>query len=361
MNTTSTTSSTPFVPAADRTPSVVMGQMNYAIVLFRLVATELYKLRRGKLSKALVAIAGGGILLLFLAFGMKMWINQNAPLTDFALPLCSQISHAQACVQHPQTQAQMAQAKHELTNFYAEILTLPNALDIVFSLSVMVGLLAIPIIVLAGTISGSEYSTGIIRLLFTRGPSRTQFFIAKVLTIIFCALAGFLLVNLFGILAGYALHPTSGLALDFHFLTITWLGHALLYLLIGSLGWLTYAMIAHLFATLGRSTLAGIVGALIWLFMEPVLTTTLRSNISPTDSNPVAKFFRVLPDYFIGNNVMALFLRQANALKLDVNGLGLKISDTTPSNQHALIVLLIYFIVCVGISWGLTLKRDITH
>ena len=66
MSTTLQSLPTQPVPAAPRTPSVVMGKSDYLSVLLRLVAMELYKLRRRALSKVLTSIGIGTIVLALL-------------------------------------------------------------------------------------------------------------------------------------------------------------------------------------------------------------------------------------------------------------------------------------------------------
>src|SRR5438874_1986249 len=65
-----------------------------------------------------------------------------------------------------------------------ESLRLPRSL--IFTVGVMntVGLALV--IILAGTIVGEEYGAGTIRLLLTRGATRTQYLLAKGLAVLVC-------------------------------------------------------------------------------------------------------------------------------------------------------------------------------
>jgi len=348
MSTTLQSLPTQPVPAASRTPSVVMGKSDYLSVLLRLVAMELYKLRRRALSKVLTIIGISCIVLIFLLLGISLATKVNEPATDFAPPLCSQVPKTvdPSCTDHQPTQAELVHAKQINIAGNAKLLSLPASLTIIYYVAVIYGLLTPLIIVLAGTIIGGEYSLGTIRLLFTRGPTRIQFLLAKLLAIAVCASVGFLAITLIGVLMGYALYPISGMTPDFHFFTATWFGHTLLSLLICIPGWFTYAMIALFFGTLGRSTVAGVVAGIIWLFMELILTP-LMGYIAEAIGGSTGKFLGAIPDYFISNNIKALLQ--------NLNGSALL------SNTHALFVLAGYLIACIGLSCWLTVQRDVTH
>jgi ABC-type transport system involved in multi-copper enzyme maturation permease subunit len=354
MSTTLQSLPTQPVPSAPRTPSVVMGRSDYLSVLLRLVAMELYKLRRRALSKVMASISVGAIVLVFAALGIFLATQVNTPATDFAPPLCSATSQSQqvACVKQLPTQKELVIYKQARIKNIASLLILPNVQNTLNTVIIQMSILVITLIIVAGTIVGGDYSFGTIRLLFTRGPTRIQFLLAKVLALAIYSMVGILIMTLVGILLGYALYPLSGLAPDFHFFTAAWLGHTLLIMVIQMLGWLVYATITLFFGILGRSTVAGIVGGIIWLFMELLLNNILPLLASVIGGS-IGKFLGAIPDYFISNNISTLIQNQYKAMG--------NIAPSPLSNLHALLVLAGYLIVCIGLSCLLTNRRDVTH
>lgn len=344
------------VPVAPRTPSVVPGRSDYLSVLLRLIAMELYKLRRRALFKVTASISVGAIVLVFSALGIFLATQVNTPAADFAPPLCSATSQSQqvGCVKQLPTQGELVIYKQARIKNIASLLILPNAQNTLNTVIIQMSILVITLIIVAGTIVGGDYSFGTIRLLFTRGPTRVQFLLAKVLALATYSVIGILIMTLVGILLGYVLYPISGLSPDFHFFTAAWLGHALLILLVQMLGWLVYTMIALFFGVVGRSTVAGIVGGITWLFLELLL-----NNILPFLANviggSVGKFLGAIPDYFISSNISALIQNQYHGMAM---GSG---ASSSLSDLHSVLVLAGYLIVCIGLSCLLTIRRDVTH
>lgn len=329
--------------------AVVMGRRDYLSTVFRLVAMELYKLRRRLMTKALLAIGIGVMSLFFCVLGLVTWYTVNRPANSFVVPLCSPSQQVDGCINHMPTRADQLHYKQTIVNRQAATLQLPDSLHIAVG---YVGvILTILIIILIGSIVGGEYNTGTVRLMFTRGPTRLQFLLAKIGASIVCIVPAFLALMAMGILEGYGLHPLSQLPLSFSFFTLAWFGHALLYLLIGILAWFVYAVMALFFGILGRSTAAGVMGPLLWLSLEPLLNrliSSLANNTSGTLHNIIA----AIPDYFVNNNIGALLDNQGHYLFGD--------PSSTLTDLHALSVLFVYIIVFVGLSCWLTVRRDVT-
>ncbi|MBV9615641.1 MAG: ABC transporter permease [Ktedonobacteraceae bacterium] len=342
------------VPAASRTPSVVMGKVDYLSVLLRLVAMELYKLRRRALSKVLAIVAVGIIVLALLLVALVVGLEMSKPGTDFAPVLCSHMPKLKPpeCINRQPTEAELAQYKQTALTRDAGFLRLPVSIYGIINIAVNFSILTPLIIILAGVIVGGEYSLGTVRLIFTRGPTRIQFLLAKLLAALICTVIGLLAIALIGISLGYLLSLVSGTTPDFHFFTGAWLAHALLYLLVGMLGWFAYAMVALFFGTLGRSTTAGVVSGLIWLFMEPILSQLLHL-LSGIVGGAIGNFLKAVPDYLINNNIDALLQNQSHLIE------GLPASSL--SDLHALFVLAGYLVVFVGLSCWLIVQRDVAH
>ena len=118
------------------------------------------------------------------------------------------------------------------------------------------------------------------------------------------------------------------------------------------LDWFIFGIIAIFFGTLGRSTVAGIVGALTWLFIEPIAGSILKL-VGTFSQGPFGDFLKTIPDYFIGNNTGALLQNQGQYI---FGGSGSSLSDL-----HAFIVLAVYMVVFVGLAWWINDRRDVTN
>jgi hypothetical protein len=134
----------------------------------------------------------------------------------------------------------------------------------------------------------------------------------------------------------------GGVNLDFFTLSFT--GH-----LIKMFGWtaftiVVYILLAMLFATLGRSVIAGIGGALGYYFIELILTGVF---------NNASGWSHRIPTYLIGHNAQALL-----ATGLDRGPFGS--SSNIPSGLHATVVLIIYSMVFLGVILHLFRKQDLT-
>lgn len=333
------------IPGPKRSNTTIMGRQDALSVLFRSIGGELYKLRRRPMPKILILIA---ILIMIITFSFSA-LAAKSLFQD----LCTIDKHGQEhCI--PQSQAEIERQKEAVL----APLRLPNALLLSVSVINFVG--TISLIIITGSIVGGEYGLGTIRLMLTRGPTRTQFLLAKVGTVIICVLTTLFLLILVGIIVGALLNLTTGIAVNFSFFTGEWLVHAIAYVLIATLGLSVYAMIALCLATLGKTTTAGIAGALIWWFLESVLGAVL-TGIGFLNQGPVGDFLAAIPDYFIGNNIAALYDHQSPYLMNGVTQADSIINPHAISDMHAILVLMIYFVVFIGVAWWVNQQRDITN
>jgi ABC-2 type transport system permease protein len=336
-----------------RTESVIMGRQDYVSVLLRLIGMELYKIRCRIMSKVLASIAVSIAILVFLLFSLNTFFVLSAPPESFVPPCQPSSASSQGQPQPscpPPSPAQVAQFREDALRSASEPLRLATSLNISVQFALSAG--TILIIILIGAIAGGEFSIGTVRLMYTRGPTRSQFLLAKVGVAAACAAISILTMSIIGILTGQALNVLSSITQDFGFLSAGWVAHTLLYLLIAMLDWFIFAVIAIFFGTLGRSTVAGIVGALTWLFIEPIVGGILK--LAGTFSQgPFGDFLKTIPDYFIGNNTGALLQNQGQYI---FGGSGSSLSDL-----HALVVLAVYIVAFVGLAWWINEHRDVTN
>ncbi len=298
-------------PDVKRVAPLVMGRKDYLSVLFRLIGMDLYKVRRRLLSKVLLLVGTLVIAFVFFAIGIAAWHLASQPATSFVPANCAVLPHNVGCIN-----------------------------------------LAVLGIILAGALVGGEYSLGTVRLMFTRGPSRLQFLIAKIVVLAIYVVPTILFLMLLGTVIGTMMAQLAGIGTGLSFLTAAHFGHLVLYLLLGMLYWFGYMLMALFFGTAGRSTVAGIVGPLVWLALEPVLgniIAVLTSNVS----GGLSDFVKAIPDYFFGNNLSSLLHNQGHALSF---------SEPGPyADGHSLLVIAVYLIVFAGVAGFLTVRRDVTQ
>src|SRR2546430_4430388 len=150
-----------------------MGHQDFVSVLLRSICGELYKLRRRAMPKILLLIA---ILILFITFSFSVLAAAFSPHFSCTIDRNGQ-EHCR-----PQSQAEIEKQKEVAS----ASLRLPSPLSTSVSVINFIG--TISLLILTGSIIGGEYGMGTIRLMLTRGPTRTQFFLAKLGTVIICIL-----------------------------------------------------------------------------------------------------------------------------------------------------------------------------
>jgi ABC-type transport system involved in multi-copper enzyme maturation permease subunit len=308
---------------SSRASSVLMGRQDYVSAMLRLTGMELYKIRRRLMSKVLSFISILSTVSLFglIALATFLMAKNGTP--------------------------------PEAIQRFSEALRLPESLSLVVQLLLTLG--QILIIILVSTIVGGEHTDKTVRLMLTRGPTRTQFLLSKIGAAIVCIVLGIAGIALLGILTGSIFSFTTGIAPTFDFFSISWLGHAVLYLLITMFGLFTYAMMALFLSTLGRATAAGMVGVLTWSFLiEPVISVI--ALFGKTISGPLGSFFQSLPDYLIGSNISVLLSNQDPYIFTTPPG-----SHIPPqsSDIHGLLVLCVYSVVFIGVALWVNMRRDV--
>ncbi len=354
MSSMSPSSAESGMPASTRRNSVTMGNNSYIGVLLRLIGTELYKIRRRAMSKVLSIVALIIMVLFFFIISIGSFFVLASPSATFlSVSSCLSTTKTSApCANQSPTQAELNQAKLNALTTVSTPLRLPSSLDVALQLIGVVGV--VMIVILTGTIVGGEYSVGTIRLMFTRGPTRTQFFLAKLGAVLVCIILGVLVMVPLGMLTGALLNLFTGIGTNFSFLTMSWFLHSLLKLLITMLSLFMFAAIALCLSTLGKATAAGIAGALIWWGLESIIGSILLL-IGNETSGSLGTIAKAIPNFFIGNSISTLSQNQDTYITSNVLRAG-----SVPDWQ-ALLVLAVYLIVFIGIAWWVNQKRDVTN
>jgi len=341
------------VPRSPRQDSVVIGNQSYFRVLLRLIYAELYKLRRRTLSKVLSILAIAIVIIVFCAISAASIFVLASPAATFLPAPCTAktVVIGAPCLDHSPTQAELDKAKHDALVSFSSPLRLPASLQVARQIVDVVGLVLM--VIIAGTIVGGEYSVGTIRLMFTRGPTRTQFFLAKIGAVLICTVLMVIVMTLIGILTGALLNLITGIGIDFGFFNNSWLLHSVLNLLISMLRLFMFAIIALCFSTLGRATAGGIAGGLIWWGVEAILSSIFIA-IGAFTTGALGDVAKAIPNYFIGNSVGTLSQNQDHYISAATKA-------SSVSDLQALIVLAVYMILFIGVAWWVNQKRDVTN
>jgi ABC-type transport system involved in multi-copper enzyme maturation permease subunit len=339
------------LPLSEQDLAVVMGRQDSLSAFCRLIAAELYMLRRRRLSKVLLAVGVTAIIGFVFLLGVFTWSLVNRPISDFVPPFCSSGSHLPGCVTHLPTRADTEQYKQIQLHETADNLSIPSSLSSIGE-TLLINVLFVLVLIFVGTMVGDEYRLGTVRLLYTRGPTRLHFLFAKVVTVIMCILPAVLLLTLVGVILGEMLYSLLGFSTDWSFFTASWLGYAMVFVLLEALAWFAYTMLAIFFGTLARSTVAAVLAPFIWNLVESALRELIHAFVAGS-SGPVTTIVKAIPDYFIANNMIALLANQGHFV------FGGELSPL--SNLHALTVLAIYLVLFIGLSCWLTVKRDVTN
>lgn len=328
------------------------GSGDWPAQTLRVARWLLYTVRRRAMGKVIFGLLVGSLALVTAVQTLFYFIALNAvPQGGSCVsenggpPVCQQLSPDQVLA------AQQAAAKS-----VAMGLTFPQSLTVVEVLVSLIGVIVLT--TMAGSVVGGEYGHGTVRVVLSRGVGRAQLIAAEALALAVLALIAAAVMMLIGILVGFTLGPALGGTLPAYApgvpleLLQTWLALAL--------NLFGYAAIALFFATLGRSTAAGIGFALGFFVAEYVLEgilTTVSFIFQATQPN-VAEFIRHLPDWFFGPNV-AYIVQQASLSPLAITPGGGQ--GSSPFGMgHALLVALLYLVLTIGGSYLLTRKRDIT-
>lgn len=225
--------------------------------------------------------------------------------------------------------------------------------------------------ILVGAVTGGEYGFSTQRLALSRGVGRGQTVAAKVLAAALLALGATAAVFLVALLEGTTLGPALGGSPEH--LTAAGLGQLVTFWLATALRVFAYSLVALFFATLGRSTAAGIGGALGFMLVEglglPVVTGIIayERTMALATHTAVPAFVGTLTavrGLFLQVNADALAsAAQQGPLTLQLVPAASVLDSvlpTPPSGAAALLTVLIWCAVLIGLSYLLVRQRDVT-
>ena len=289
----------------------------------RLIKAEIYKLRKRSMTYILLAI--------LIAF----------------IVLVLSIMQATALSSSTTTVAAGNGAVTLVPAVPADILFLKDAITGVMGILGSIGMILAVVLMANGM--GSEYSWNTIRPYLLCSESRLKMFTAKLIAAAGFIAAGMIIGMLVAILLGALFTAIRGFSWSLGSGLASFTGRELLTFIRSLYVMLPYILLAFLFTVLGRSTAAGIgfgIGASV---LETIITGLLFMAHG---------WLAKIPSYLLSTNVQVI-----NSLSQSSGGVKITMGTYAvqpPGALHAFIVLAIYCIAFVAISFAIFQKRDVT-
>jgi ABC-2 type transport system permease protein len=286
----------------------------------RLMAVELFKLRKRMMTWILATLMVGLVILLYSVF----W-SVSGHVTTFG----------------------------ETAQFTGEDLRRALFLQtsVPFSLQVVASFGTIFAMILAAGAVGSEYSWGTVRLMATAASGRVRLMAAKLLVVCGLVAASALLAVAVGLIYSSIITVTNG-GSDFSFVTPGFVrdqaesyGRTLFVMA-------PYVTLAFAMAAIGRSTLAGVGAGIGIAFVEPLIGGLMRLAGNP---------WKEIPNYLINSNTDVVILQNKVP---DVIRFGPSAQDLARNHLNgtpeAMLILAAYSVVFVALAFLAYRRRDIT-
>ena len=290
----------------------------------RLIKAEIYKLRKRSMTYILLLILIGFIVLV-LSIMQATALNSTTATTVGNSGTAITVIPAVA----------------------ANVYFLKDAITGVMSILGSIGMILAVVLVANGM--GSEYSWNTIRPYLLCSESRLKMFTAKLIAAAVFIIAGMIIGLIIAILLGSLFTAIRGFSWDMGSSTASFTGRELLIFVRSLYVMLPYILLAFLFTVLGRSTAAGIgfgIGASV---LESIITGLMLMAHG---------WLAKIPNYLLTPNIQKI-----NSLAQSSGGLTINIGSNTiqtPSSIHAFIVLAVYCVAFIAISFTLFQKRDVT-
>jgi ABC-2 type transport system permease protein len=215
-----------------------------------------------------------------------------------------------------------------------------------YTLSSLGSLLAV---ILVASATGNEYNWRTIRIALISSESRFKFLAAKLVSVIIIILIGMLIGIITGFVVGLITAAIGGSGFDFSFASGHYFWSQFLQFCRTFFIIMLYTFLGFLFAVVGRSAMPGIAVGVGILFIEPIITSLMSLA-----GGWVAK----IPNYLLAYNVRAI--NSSNDLSSISNSGFSTMLLQLPSASQAFIVLTVYMVMFVVLTFYLFHKRDVT-
>lgn len=288
--------------------------------MIRLIGAEFLKLRKRPMTRILLFVLVGIMVILYL---LLLAISKaNLP----ASPAGRQMGNIQ------------------------NLLGLPMALP--FALSMLSSFGTVLAVILVASTIGSEYNWRTIRTMLISSESRFKLLGAKLISAAVFVLAGMVIGLAAGFLMSLITTAIGGYTFDFSFATGGYLRDQFLQFWRTFFVLTPYMLLGFLFAIAGRSAMPGIALGIGVYFLESIITTFM---------NLAGGWIARIPDYLLSANVNAITAlnKLPEGFRPGTMG-GNNLSGQTPAVSHASVILAGYSLVFVVLAFYLFRKRDIT-
>ena len=283
----------------------------------RLIAAELFKLRKRLLTRVLLYVSIGVLVIFYL---ILLAVSK-------ALPMGS----------HP--------GLGDIQN----LLGLPVAIP--FALSMLAGFGTLLAVILVASSMGNEYNWRTIRTMLISSESRFKLLGAKLISAAILILIGMVIGVITGFVMSLITTAIGGYTFNFDFITGEYVWEQFLQFWRTFFVLIPYTMLGFLFAIVGRSAMAGI-GLGIGVYIVESLITTFMVL--------AGGWVAEVPNYLLANNVNAI---TALASLPEGFNMGSGFGDVTfqmPGVTHAFVTLSIYTLVFLVLGFYVFRRRDVT-
>ena len=284
--------------------------------MIRLIGAELFKLRKRTMTRVLLFVLIGIIIVLY--FILLAISNVNLP-------------NAGARVGN-------------IENLLGLPLALPFAMSILSSFG---GVLAI---ILVASSMGNEYNWRTIRTAVVSSESRFKLLIAKLISATIFILIGMIIGLVAGFIMSLITTAIGGYKFDFSFLTGGYIWDQFLQFWRTFFVMIPYTLLGFMFAIVSRSAMPGIAFGIGIFFLESIITAFMYLA-----GGWIAK----IPGYLLYANMQAITSLSDMPDRFRA-GMGAGGADTLlPGATHAFIMLTIYSVVFLFVAFYLFRKRDV--
>lgn len=277
----------------------------------RLIKAELFKLRKRFMTKVLLLVLVGMVIVIYLLL--------------LAISKVAISPHGPQNIQNP--------------------LGLPLAIP--FALSILSSFGTVLAVILVASSIGTEYSWRTIRTILICSESRLKFLTAKLIAVVVLVLIGMVVGLVSGFIMSLITTAIGGYSFSFSFMTAGYLWDQFLHFWRTFYVIMPYVFLSFLLAIVGRSTTPGIALGIGSFFLESIVTAFMRQA-----SGWVAE----VPDYLLLSNVRTI-TDLGNLPSRMGMGFG---GDSGMGAWSAAGILAGYSILFVILAFYLFRKRDVT-
>ncbi len=284
----------------------------------RLISAELFKLRKRLMTRVLLFVLVGIMIVLYLLL---------LAVSKTTMPV-----HGS-----------------EEIGTIQNLLGLPLAIP--FALSMLSSLGTILAVILIASSVGTEYSWRTLRTMLICSESRLKLLGAKLVAAGILILIGMVIGLATGFLMSLLTTAIGGYSFDFSFVTGGYLWDQFLQFWRTFYVLMPYTLLAFLLAVVGRSAMPGIALGIGIFFLESIITTFMSL---------AGGWIARIPDYLLAANVRAITALSNLPQGMGMGMAGGDLSGQTPEVWQAAGVLAVYSLVFIGLAFYLFRKRDVT-